>query len=749
MKQCLMCSLNKLVHKDRSLRKQRVVSLHLILGLLSICMPALVVAQPSVVQVVSAQSPNCFASPCIPPSLTVSFAPTGVGHIPLLIFDHEFVPFSSGGCVDNTGQQWSESPIAGFWSPVFNPRVSPNSSGLTSVTCSIVATAESVGFSSQFVGQTSLPVQCGTSPVSGLGVWDVTSTAFNPTPDTLTPLVSGLTQAANLFQNNFSKFYTEGVFYGFNGGSSSPPSFSFLHSLEHNNGLGVSCSGISFSGPQAMVDPYPDLMNGTKMVSTTDQGGVNTLATLGRRISGVAADGVTQILLKIPARSVGSVYSVNINDLRAVPPMSEVGAVGIPGDTSPNITRNVVSVSAVETSGGPYAFAVYRAPLDFNRGAGQDDLASSRTITVSAIGENTGQDFDITIVRPPVVLIHGLWGNWQDAWNNFAPLVTGANRVDPRFSVLRANYDGNVGSRVTSTDPAYPKADLPFIRANSLGVGFNAANVLGQMSQWLSSFRTGSNPAGVAVAAAQFDVVAHSMGGLIARTLPLLSGNLKDWNFRQGVIHKSITIDTPHLGSPVASLMVAAGNECTRNWLAGAGSHFAIGTAVIDQTPVSGAVGDLIPGSASLQALQALNPIPNTPPVPTALIAGQYTNWASLDDITDFFTELTIGLICKNDPIIQRKTSSAWPAIFGDAAGDNRNDGLVSVVSQINAVGNGTGFVNVGFVHASALTGVTGLGFTPPSVLDPNTDISRLVIQLLNTSVTDPLTFNKLGPASQ
>jgi len=53
-----------------------------------------------------------------------------------------------------------------------------------------------------------------------------------------------------------------------------------------------------------------------------------------------------------------------------------------------------------------------------------------------------------------------------------------------------------------------------------------------------------------------------------------------------------------------------------------------------------------------------------------------------------------------------------------------------------------------GFVHSAALTGSKGLGFTLPSVLDANTLISNRVIQLLNTSVTDPV-FKLLGPSSQ
>jgi hypothetical protein len=54
----------------------------------------------------------------------------------------------------------------------------------------------------------------------------------------------------------------------------------------------------------------------------------------------------------------------------------------------------------------------------------------------------------------------------------------------------------------------------------------------------------------------QADVVAHSMGGDIARTMAGLSNFTSQSNYGLGPIHKLITIGTPHLGTPLATDLI-------------------------------------------------------------------------------------------------------------------------------------------------------------------------------------------------
>jgi len=165
---------------------------------------------------------------------------------------------------------------------------------------------------------------------------------------------------------------------------------------------------------------------------------------------------------------------------------------------------------------------------------------------------------------------------------------------------------------------------------------------------------------------------------------------------------------------------------------------------------VNGGVGDLIGNgtavdsslSAGLQAIA--QPGPHL--LPTALIAGVYNNFASLDCTT------TSGVPCaaqyirtrcgKNGDLLGQKfTSTAWPLIFGPA-GNNSNDAIVSQTSQFNGLGVSAGNVFTGFVHS---VGTEQLSFTGPSVLDPSSPIPNQVIQLLNTPYTQAV-FHGLNP---
>jgi hypothetical protein len=161
---------------------------------------------------------------------------------------------------------------------------------------------------------------------------------------------------------------------------------------------------------------------------------------------------------------------------------------------------------------------------------------------------------------------------------------------------------------------------------------------------------------------------------------------------------------------------------------------------------VNGAIGDLkgdgIGGSLS-PALQAIA-APGPHPLPTALIAGVYANFASLDSSL----AASIIRLCP-DPVAQELTSEGWPTIFSnnnDPNGGN-NDAIVSETSQLNGLSSGAGFDQI-FQDVVHSPGTENLGFSPPSVLDaaPLNGVPTWVIQLLNTPVNQPGAFTSLNP---
>jgi len=337
-----------------------------------------------------------------------------------------------------------------------------------------------------------------------------------------------------------------------------------------------------------LVDPAPGLIGASAL--TTSPG---ALASGGRIVSGAAADGVTQALIRIKTANPGEQFAITLLDDHQTPAVqstssTEDGALGNPGDTSFSQSQINVISSNPGGSGPAFAFVVYRAPIDFARPLGSgyrsglcrgqtasDDQLACRSVSVRVQDLTTSGTapvtFSILIVRPPVALVHGLWADWK-TWNAFSPLVSSKSAVDPRFSVLRVDFSDPVGTSLTSSTPQYSIGPNS-ARANSLGFQYNAPRVLKQIADWIQQFRLGNNSAGAAVAATQIDVVTHSMGANLARTMVLLPQFLNSPTFNQGVIHKIVTIDAPHLGSPLAAQLLGSTSDCTRELLASNGNY--------------------------------------------------------------------------------------------------------------------------------------------------------------------------------
>jgi len=123
-----------------------------------------------------------------------------------------------------------------------------------------------------------------------------------------------------------------------------------------------------------LLDPVPYALNGPNVVSATappNQSGLNGADQLlsGRPVVGVAADGVSQVVIAIPATNVGDAFTLTLFNDQSVQSSSpsQDGGLGQAGNSA--ISSSQVTVTAVATtSNGPYAFAVYRAPSDFAPG---------------------------------------------------------------------------------------------------------------------------------------------------------------------------------------------------------------------------------------------------------------------------------------------------------------------------------------------------------------------------------------------
>lgn len=482
------------------------------------------------------------------------------------------------------------------------------------------------------------------------------------------------------------------------------------------------------------IDPvpaglFPSLYDGSKVVSDASPpaGNPELLATTGRIVEGVAADGVAQVVVRIPARAVGDVFTVSIKSGQC----ATVGAacidsygrvfelsrqvanpsLGIPDLYGSESDARTVQVTARATSKGPMAFFGYRAPADFVRtdstlNKGADSLVGTRTVSVVVSGDAI-QTLTINIVRPPVIVVHGMWADGtQDSLRDLYNLVS---------STVYKAYIADYGSKrldiVGTTTPSTPLS-VKQINGGSLGFEYGAKQLLSQTSSYLEEFRQSENILQKHIAATRFDVVAHSMGNLVARTAAVNDAGLS--SFGKGFIHKLIGIGGPQLGTPFALGMSNPNNSCIRNNLAVLDNTMSVIGGCADQAcaakPItvrdpqtgvvsswSGAVGDMAAGQSGIGVSVALQKLINSPKrVRATYISGsmsdaqvdEYLTYPSLNPICILpngrcFTRPRnvlqwLRLMCPNDYFSAKVAS---PAAFRDLM-SARSDGVVPLDSQ-------------------------------------------------------------------
>jgi pimeloyl-ACP methyl ester carboxylesterase len=494
---------------------------------------------------------------------------------------------------------------------------------------------------------------------------------------------------------------------------------------------------ISFTPAGAvLVDPIPNtscggscLLSGSGVTSDPD-----LLATLGTVVQGVASDGVTQLVVRIPAAA-GQQATFTLT------PTTSNTALGELADPvlGSSYGSDSLTVTAVSTVSGPMVFAAYKAPLDFSQG-GSDDTASQRIVSLQIqIGGGPATTIPITILRPPVVLVHGLWDD-SSTWSNFTPILTARKQ---NFFVETANYSSPLTGIVATSPTAgavppatYTDDQLAMAKASALGFAYNAPTVLSEINQAITDFKIANNAAAV-----QADIVAHSMGGDITRFVRYVGGFASSINFGSGSIHKLITIGTPHLGSPLATQLLEANNACVAGLLAGSGSiSFRTVTLAAPQGTVSGGVADLVGNgkggglSSALEQLQSSFVIP----IPTAVVAGVMSD-TNLNGVGCFFGKYGIcaaqyirkhcGGKNPGDPLAQNLTVAGWPTVLGGAS-----DAVVPVTSELNNTSPTSPAMEVsGVIHSR---GMESLDFMGPVELDSASGIAAQVIVLLNEFLT-------------
>ena len=490
----------------------------------------------------------------------------------------------------------------------------------------------------------------------------------------------------------------------------------------------------------SMVDPIADgLASGTDIVNNPAQ-----VAAATHTVMGVAADSATQVVVRVTGVNVGDTVQLVLSDEDG--PTTDASGAGylstLPasGITTVNSggTLNVTAVDAGDGTG--IALAVYTAPSDFVRVSDPEDAQSKlRSVSIQATDESTGTTTTqpVSIVRPPVVLVHGIWGQTQD-FSGADGGVWQALENQSLFTIFGAPYNFPVA--VSSMTPSYIVSPST-VRGSTLGYKFGATTILPAIQNIVTAYKSlalivAGAPDGGSIAAVQVDVVAHSMGGDVTRTLPGIPGYADQKTYYHGYVHKLITLDTPHQGTPLAPQLLlqtnTQSNGCVRNTLGLFDNRYAF-LSVTSKTAgtVSGAVGDLQPASAAIKTMQAAT----GPPIPTAMIGGLMST-AQLAGAGRSTKALILKALCPTDPMALSLNAATWPSVVGAAS-----DAIVPWASQFDGqTAYSTGANTFQAVHS---LGAEALGFGAPSILDQASSAPAEVLMLLNTPVSSTAIFEE------
>lgn len=267
---------------------------------------------------------------------------------------------------------------------------------------------------------------------------------------------------------------------------------------------------------------------------------------------GAAADGVSLLLLRAEFDAAGTAEFLLKGEKSS-------GRLALPTD----LTAAATAVATVPAGEGKHlALAVFVPPSEFGEErAGDGVFARPVEFTVKFWrGDARGRappdamhQGVIQIVRPPVVLIHGLYHTPEIAWQTPPPKDIGSETMVQAlarrgFRTYLADYSTTNGK--SGGGPSRLQDNQHVVWSNPGGI-----------RDAINSFRE------LGYAATQADVVGHSMGGLLTRAyikgerledsgLQSSSWFLRPDNFHQGDVHRLITLCTPHQGSELVRLLL-------------------------------------------------------------------------------------------------------------------------------------------------------------------------------------------------
>jgi pimeloyl-ACP methyl ester carboxylesterase len=292
-----------------------------------------------------------------------------------------------------------------------------------------------------------------------------------------------------------------------------------------------SSSSSSYKLSHSILDPNPSLINEDGNINDN----ISLIASIKTYRNGTIADGISKLILVVDSNKELQ-FSINgtkpddlTNGTLSCLKQTNVDNLRSTAKVSPEGIGNVRSV----------VIAVYTPPDSFNQ-----DKGSNRTINVNVSDPNNLDatalyELPIKLYRPPVVLVHGLWMNSNNTWvattdPNKTPFTKALD--DKGFTYTFADYEKN------NSETFDPDANKTF---GNYGINATRRAIHDILEEYHK----------YSIAASQVDIIAHSMGGLMARGFVQQPDYKRKENYMKGSIHRLITIGTPHFGGPLAKFL--------------------------------------------------------------------------------------------------------------------------------------------------------------------------------------------------
>lgn len=434
--------------------------------------------------------------------------------------------------------------------------------------------------------------------------------------------------------------------------------------------------------------------------------------------SALAADGASAAIVLVQTQS-SSPVTFQINTAATLDAYADDFLTTAPATGQASLTVS----DLIQVGSNWYAPALVQGP--------PGGYSSNNTINITATQGSANASESLPLAIPPVVLVHGLWGDRKSLseaefyLRGHAPWKSTPDLVEPICYSKYLRFDAKKDPLSNDKDPCEvtSKAALQ-TEIDSLMATLDDQGVVG----------------------ARVDLLVHSMGGLVARNYASQTRYESLRNRMQGQFHAIVTLNTPEIGSTLAPFLISKRNARRKApiwtpqgliWEEVCGNatvakcFYANGYPIYAPTlPVNtGAVASLDPDGKSLN-----NPNLSGPNITNA-------TWRAVSSTRPGNSALALGLDTLIAALYKNPEGKNVPTV-DSILGNVADDAIVTLDSQTKGAQGNQLYTFAKLSHtslvSSILTWLTGGNINDNSVTDdPSRAVEKLAACWIETTGSD------------